>query len=127
MLEKFGVPAVLLSVVHPLHSDMWAAVCVGSNCSDSFTVRNVVHQGCTTALFNLYFCSVFDYWWWQCSWAVLFHYLHGRKWFSDHTANSHLLQSCISNLMILHCMLLLGRVLRWSLLDLFHWQDYGAR
>ena len=48
VLEKYGVPLALLSIVHSFHEGMRA--------SDSFKVRNGVQQGCTIAsacAFNL--------------------------------------------------------------------------
>ena len=49
VLEKFGVPPVLLAVIKSFHVDMRAAVRVKGSCSDSFAVRNGVRQGCTIA------------------------------------------------------------------------------
>ena len=42
VLKKFGVPPVLLSVIHSFHVDMKATVRVKGHSSDSFTVRNGV-------------------------------------------------------------------------------------
>ena len=55
VLEKYGVPPTLLSVVSSFHKGMRASVHVRGNISDSFEVHNGVRQGCTIApvLFNL--------------------------------------------------------------------------
>ena len=45
MLEKYGVPPTLLSVVRSFHEGMRASVHVRGNLSDSFEVRNGVWQG----------------------------------------------------------------------------------
>ena len=64
VLEKYGVPPTLLSVVRSFHEGMRDSVRVRGSISDSFEVRNGVRQGCTIApvLFNLYFCAVFEDW-----------------------------------------------------------------
>ena len=99
MLERFGVPPVLLAVIRSFHVDMRAAVTVKGRCSDSFAVRNGVRQGCTIAsvLFNLYLCAVVDDWRKQCPQAgVIFCYCHGRKPVGDRTPKSRLLRSCVT-------------------------------
>jgi len=99
VLEKYGVPPTLLSVVRSFHEGMRASVRVKGHISDSFGVRNGVRQGCTIApvLFNLYFCAVFEDWRQQCSLAgVSFRYSHGRKLVGDRTAKSHLQTSCVT-------------------------------
>jgi len=65
VLEKYGVPPTLLSIVRSFHEGMKASVGVKGNISDSVEVRNGVRQWCTIAhmLFNLYFCAVFEDWW----------------------------------------------------------------
>ena len=64
VLERFGVPPVLLAMIRSFHVDMRAAVTVKGRYSDSFAVKNGVRQGCTIApvLFNLYLCAVVDDW-----------------------------------------------------------------
>ena len=99
VLEKYGVPPTLLSVVRSFREGMRASVRVRGNLSDSFEVCNGVRQGCTIApvLFNLYFCAIFEDWRRQCSLAaVCFRYSHGRKLVGDRTAKSHLELSCIT-------------------------------
>ena len=99
VLEKYGVPPTMLSIVRSFHDGMKASVRVKGNFSDSFEVRNSVRQGCTIApvLFNLYFCAVFEDWRQQCSVAgVSFRYLHGRKLVGDRSAKSRLLPSYVT-------------------------------
>ena len=64
VLEQYGVPPTLLSVVRSFHESMKASIGVRSNISDNFEVHNGVRQGCTIApvFFNLYFCAVFEDW-----------------------------------------------------------------
>ena len=98
VLEKYGVPPVLLAVISSFYVDIRAAVFVKGRCSDSFTVRNRVRQECTIApvLFNLYFCAMVADWRKQCPQAdVTFCYCHGRKLVGDHTPKSQLLISCV--------------------------------
>ena len=93
VLEKYGVPPTLLSVVRSFHVGMRASVHVRGTLSDSFEVRNGVRQECTIApvLLNLYFCAVFEDWRQQCSLAgVCFQYSHGRRSVGDRTAKSRL-------------------------------------
>ena len=57
MLEKYGIPPALLSIIRSLHDDMKAEVTVDGNLTPDFEVRNGLRQGCVIALsvFNLYF------------------------------------------------------------------------
>ena len=99
VLERFGIPPVLLAMIRSFHVDMRAAVLVKGRYSDSFVVRNGVRQGCTIApvLFNLYFCAMVDDWRKQCPQAgVTFCYRHGCKLIGDRTPKSQLLRSCVT-------------------------------
>ena len=97
MLERFGVPPVLLVVIRSFHVDVRAAVLIKGRYSDSFAVGNGVRQWCTIApvLFNLYLCAMVDDWRKQCRQAgMTFCYCHGRKLVGDRTRKSRLLRSC---------------------------------
>ena len=96
MLEKYGVPPTLLSIVRSFHEGMKASVRLKGNISDSFEVHNGVRQWYTIA-HMLYFCAVFEDWWRQCPVAgVSFRYSHGRKLVGDHSVKSRLLPYCVT-------------------------------
>ena len=60
VLQKCGVPPIMLSVIKSLHEDMKAAVRVEGGTTDNILVTNGLRQGCTLALslFNLYFSAM---------------------------------------------------------------------
>ena len=132
VLKKFGVPPVLLSVIHSFHVDMRAFVHVKGHSSDSFTVRNGVRQGCTMALvlFNLYVCAMVDDWRRQYPWAeVTFCYRYGRKLVRYCTPKAHLLRSCITESKFADDAALYAsscRDLRWLPHPLLLWLSCGA-
>ena len=93
VLEKCGVPTVMLSIIQSCHQDMRAEVRVGSDLSDAFEMKNGLRQGCTLAptLFNVYFNAMVTCWRDECAEAgidVLFK--HGRKLVGDRTGKSRL-------------------------------------
>ena len=57
VLEKYGIPPTLLSIIRSLHDGMKAEVTVDGNLTPDFEVCNGLRQGCVIApsLFNLYF------------------------------------------------------------------------
>lgn len=60
VLDEFGVPPKILSIVRQLHDGIQARVLVGSFLSESFLVATGVKQGCVLApvLFNLYVAAI---------------------------------------------------------------------
>ena len=93
VLERCGVPPMMLKIVKSFHEGMEAEVRVGAMLSDSFQVRNGLRQGCTLAptLQHIYFSAVVKSWRDDCEEAgvdVLFK--HGRKLVGDRTAKSRL-------------------------------------
>lgn len=60
VLEKYGVPPVMLSLIRSLHDGMKAVVRVGDSTTYEIEVTNGLRQGCTIAptLFNLYFSAM---------------------------------------------------------------------
>ena len=94
VLEKYGVPPTMLSIIKSFHDGMMAEVRVGGGqTTDSIAVKNGLQQGCTLApsLFNLYFNAMVACWRSMCPQAgVNVRYKHGRKLVSDRTAKSRL-------------------------------------
>ena len=64
VLEKYGIPSTLLSIIRSLHDGMKAEVTVDDNLTPDFEVCNGLRQGCViaTSLFNLYFKLVISQW-----------------------------------------------------------------
>ena len=99
VLERFGIPPVLLAMIRSFHVDTRAAVTVKGRYSESFAVRNGVWQGCTIVpvLFNLYLCAVVDDWRKQCpQTGVTFCYCHERKLVGNRAPKSRLLRSFVT-------------------------------
>ena len=93
VLEKYGVPPTMLSVIRSFHEDMSAVVRVGDDFTEDIEVTNGLRQGCTLAptLFNLYFSAVVACWRARCPQAgVTVRYRIGRKLVGDRTAKSKL-------------------------------------
>ena len=93
MLEKYGVPPTMLSVIKSLHEGMTAVVRVGDSCTDGIEVTNGLRQGCTLApiLFNLYFSAMVRCWRSRCPQAgVTVKFRVGRKLVGDRTAKTRL-------------------------------------
>ena len=69
MLEKYGIPPTLLSIICSLHDGMKAEVTVDGNLTPDFEVCNGLRQGCVIApsLFNLYFNLVISQWQKKCA------------------------------------------------------------
>ena len=49
VLEKYGIPPIMLSVIRSLHEGMLAEVRVGEATTDSIEVNNGLRQGCPLA------------------------------------------------------------------------------
>ena len=99
VLEKYGVPPTMLSVIRSLHDGMKAAVRVEGGVTDNISVTNGLRQGCTLApsLFNLYFGAMVSSWRSKCPDAgVTVMYKHGRKLVGDRTAKSRLQEAGVT-------------------------------
>ena len=64
VLEKYGIPPVLVRLIHSLHDGMKVEVSVDGATTPVIEVNNGLRQGCTIAppLFNLYFNLVIEEW-----------------------------------------------------------------
>ena len=99
LLEKYGVPPVMLSLIKSLHEGMNAVVRVGDSITDPIAVSNGLRQGCTLApmLFNLYFSAVVRCWRDRCPQAgITVKYRVGRKLVGDRTAKRSLQEMCMT-------------------------------
>ena len=69
VLEKYGIPPTLLSIIGSLHDGMKVEVTVIGNLTPDFEVCNGLRQGCVIALslFNLYFNLVISQWQKKCA------------------------------------------------------------
>ena len=95
VLEKFGVPPTMVSVIRSFDKDKTAVVRVGNDLTEDIEVTNGLRQGCTLAptLFNLYFSAVMACWRARCPQAgVTVRYRIMRKLVGDRTAKSRLLE-----------------------------------
>ena len=93
VLEKYGVPPTMLSVIRSFYEDITAVVRVGDDLTKDIEVTNWLRQGCTLApiLCNLYFSAVVACWRARCPQAgVTVRYRIGRKLVGDRTAKSRL-------------------------------------
>ena len=93
VLEKYGIPPNMLSIIRSFHDGMQAEIRVGDTTTDKIKVLNGLRQGCTLApsLFNLYFNAMMSAWRAKCPEAgVTIRYKHGRKLVGDRTAKSRL-------------------------------------
>ena len=93
VLERYGVPPTMLSIIKSFHSGMQAVVRVGGTTTERISVNNGLTQGCTLApsLFNIYFSAMVAYWRARCPEAgVTVKYKHGRRLVGDRTARSRL-------------------------------------
>ena len=93
VLEKYGVPPAMLSLIKSLHEGMSATVRVGDSTTEWIEVTNGLRQGCTLAptLFNLYFSAVVDCWRARCPQVgVTVKYRIGRKLVGDRTMKARL-------------------------------------
>ena len=95
VLERVGVPPMMLSIIRSFHIGMMAEVRTGDTTTDRVRVHNGLRQGCTLApsLFNIYFSAVVACWRARCPEAgITVKYRHGRKLVGDRTSKSHLVQ-----------------------------------
>ena len=93
VLERYGVPPTMLSIIRSFHSGMQAEVRIGDATTEKIIVNNGLRQGCTLApsLFSIYFGAVVGHWRARCPEAgVMVKYRHGRKLVGDRTAKSRL-------------------------------------
>ena len=69
MLEKYGIPPTLLSIIRSLHDGMKAEVTINGNLTPDFEVCNGLRQGCVIAPshFNLYCNLVISQWQKKCA------------------------------------------------------------
>ena len=60
VLQKYGVPPVMLSLIRSCHDGMTAAVRFSDGTTGDTNIRNGLRQGCIMApvLFNLYFAAM---------------------------------------------------------------------
>ena len=99
VLEKVGVPPVMLRIIQSLHDGMTASVRVGGQLTDSVAVTNGLRLGCTLAamLFSLYFAAVIEHWRSCCPAAgVSVLYKIGRKLEGDRTTKRSLLSTSVT-------------------------------
>eukprot|EP00954_Amorphochlora_amoebiformis_P011955 933833-Amorphochlora_amoeboformis.AAC.1 len=61
LLERYGLPTKLVSLVRSMHEGMQARLRLDTDLSESFPIENGLRQGCVMAptLFNLFFAAVF--------------------------------------------------------------------
>ena len=64
VLQKLGVPDVMVRLVESFHADMVADIIVDGSSVDGIPVCNGLRQGCTMApvLFNLFAAAVIEQW-----------------------------------------------------------------
>ena len=64
VLQKYGIPPVIINLIQSLHEGMKAEVSVSGGTTPAIEVNNGLRQGCTIAptLFNLYFNMVITCW-----------------------------------------------------------------
>ena len=64
VLQKYGIPLVIINLIQSLHEGMKAEVSVSGGTTPAIEVNNGLRQGCTIAptLFNLYFNMVTTCW-----------------------------------------------------------------
>ena len=62
LLRKYGCPEKFTTMIETLHTGMMANVSVGGEVSESFSVTNVVKQGCVLAptLFSIFLSAMLD-------------------------------------------------------------------
>ena len=60
IMEQFGCPAKIITIVRQFHDGMQARVLDDGNCSEAFSVTNGVKQGCvlTPTLFSIMFTAM---------------------------------------------------------------------
>ena len=93
VLEKYGVPPTMVSVIKSFHEGMTAVVRVGDSVTDDIEVTNDLRQGCTLAptLFNLYFSAMVACWRHRCPQAgVEVRYKIRGRLVGDRTAKARL-------------------------------------
>ena len=63
LLERVGVPPVMLNIIKSLHEGMRVKIRSDGGTSEAFPVTNGLRQGCTMApvLFNIYFSAVISH------------------------------------------------------------------
>ena len=97
VLEKCGIPPIMLGIIKSFHDGMLAKVRAGDLNTDSIEVRNGLRQGCVLApsLFNLYFSAMVAYWRDRCPQAgIMVRYKHGRKLVGDRRSYNHRVSVC---------------------------------
>lgn len=69
LLQKYGLPPMMVKIIMSLYEQMKAEVLVGGETTPVFEVTNGLRQGCTIAptLFNLFFNAVIECWRDRCS------------------------------------------------------------
>ena len=60
LLSRYGCPQIFIRVLRSFHDGMTASICCGDGCSDPFSVRHGVKQGCVLAptLFTIFLAAV---------------------------------------------------------------------
>lgn len=102
VLERYGVPLAMLSVIKSFDEGMTAVVRVGDDTTDDIEVTNSLRQGCILApiLFNLYFNAMVKRWRARCPQAgVKIKYKIGRKLLVDRTTKVRLQEVQVMELM----------------------------
>ena len=93
VLQKYGVPPVMLSLIWSCHDGMTAVMRVSDGTTGDISIGNGLRQGCIIArvLFNLYFAAMIACWRSHCPEAgVTVKYKMGRKLVGDGTAKAKL-------------------------------------
>ena len=64
ILQKFGVPGSIISLVHSFHQGMSAKIRIEGSLTEQIIVNNGMRQGCclSPVLFNLFSCAVLERW-----------------------------------------------------------------
>ena len=93
LLERVGVPPVMLNIIKSLHEGMRVKIQSDGGTSEAFSVTNGLRQGWTMApvLFNIYFSAVISHWRSMCpDVGVAVRHHPGRKIVGDRTAKHRL-------------------------------------
>jgi hypothetical protein len=93
VLEKFGVPPIMIQIIRSFHDGMQVIVRAGKLHTDRIEVKNGLRQGYTLAptLFNIYYSAVVANWRKRCpSTGMNVKFKLGRKLVGDRTARERL-------------------------------------